>query len=128
MRKYDWKQEVQGAKSLANENSARGYHDMFMYWGGWADGVRAIGEKVIDKFTEWTPVDKALPDKSDTFLVTTRFPGGGTYRTLAEFHAGGYVEGACEGTPFWWSAESYELDVIAWMPIPEIYEGENENE
>lgn len=75
--------------------------------------------------TEWIPVKERLPEKDDFVLVTV----SGTYNHLTFSDA---LQLASYTEDDGWFIESYpewdDPNVIAWMPLPEPYQWEKNNE
>ena len=73
----------------------------------------------------WIPVEERLPEKDDFLLVTV----SGTYNHLTFSDA---LQLASYTEDDGWFIESYpewdDPNVIAWMPLPEPYQWEKNNE
>lgn len=73
----------------------------------------------------WIPVEERLPEKDDFVLVTV----SGTYNHLTFSDA---LQLASYTEDDGWFIESYpewdDPNVIAWMPLPEPYQWEKNNE
>lgn len=78
---------------------------------------------------EWIPVSERLPEEDTDVLVTRKFLGikdvpESTYVEIAN-HIDGYWT-ACSDE--YKVARSRHSDPIAWMPLPECYRGEKDDE
>ena len=80
----------------------------------------------------WIPVTERLPDKEGSYLCTVQgYVGKATYLRIADFHPDIYVEYDIEEhKPGFIDYDSeygfYEVTkVLAWMPLPKPWEGEN---
>lgn len=62
----------------------------------------------------WIPVSKRLPEKHDCYLVTTKWKGSYSGDIYTETNMAVYREKLEE-----WDS----VGVIAWIPLPEPYEG-----
>ena len=86
------------------------------YTKGWNDAIDAIIENAptIDAESHWIPCSEALPENSDTVLITHR--GG----VSVGWYNGRYWERGA-------STKHRELTtVVAWVPLPKPDEGETE--
>lgn len=87
-----------------------------------SSSLSAIGEKedytdiaiqALEQ-TRWIPVSERLPEKHDCYLVTTKWKGSYSGDIYTETNMAVYREKLEE-----WDS----VGVIAWMPLPEPYEG-----
>jgi hypothetical protein len=83
--------------------------------------------------TEWTPVEKELPEEGGEYLVSmeARFTGTFAYVDIAHFTEDLYavndyefqdkkgIAGFYKHSSEW--GEDYEVNPIAWQPLPEPY-------
>lgn len=69
--------------------------------------------------TRWIPVSERLPEVQDCYLVTTKWKGSYSGNVYVETNMAVYRERTKE-----WDC----ADIIAWMPLPQPYEAESEDE
>lgn len=69
--------------------------------------------------SEWIPVSERLPEKNLWVLVTVKRYG---YCYLEIMRRHNYKEAWTDGSSF------YTYEIIAWMPLPEPYKAESEEE
>ena len=82
----------------------------------------------------WIPCTERLPEKSGRYLVTRKFSS--LFGSLDDVFIVNYSEmiGVCVETKIWWIGNPgtpgfEELDdVIAWMPLPDPYKTDTDNE
>lgn len=75
-------------------------------------------EEIIEKkvFQGWIPVEERLPDRETDVLVAVRDFGEDTFRDID------YLTEE-SGTIMWGTNHGAKERVLAWMPLPERYEG-----
>lgn len=77
-----------------------------------------------DPERKWIPVTEALPEEDEEVLVTVHFDG------TKDVKPSTYVETASQISGSWfsysddWNASRNRYHVIAWMPLPEPWRGE----
>ncbi len=81
------------------------------------------------KQTEWIPVSERLPeDFGNDYLVNIEYKGDYEGIDIATYWMGGYIDGLWT-TPNDWIEGPPELwHVTAWMPLPQPYKVESEEE
>ena len=85
------------------------------------DNIIALVEKQ-PKVNEWIPADKALPEDGKTVLCWYEYFRFGNYNRMYQDYGIGWQ---CRG---WWGGISgVNVKVLAWMPLPVPYGG-NEDE
>ena len=72
----------------------------------------------------WVPTSEGLPDFGDTFLVTVMV--GAKRETDVASSFGSYIDGFWDTFTDW--IEDEECHVVAWMPMPEPYREDGEEE
>ena len=100
---------------------------MTIYWALKKYEDTGLTPEKIERLKEqhrWIPVEERLPEKDDFVLVTV----SGIYNHLTFSDA---LQLASYTEDDGWFIESYpewdDPNVIAWMPLPEPYQGEKEN-
>lgn len=83
------------------------------------DGLIAKIKEDYDLTEGWIPCSERLPRKNGTYLVTFEWTGK-TGNKYIEIEGIDFERGR-------WSCHDYEK-VTAWMPLPDPYESEEENE
>lgn len=76
-------------------------------------------QPTIDAVPRWIPCEDRLPENSNTVLITKKC----TYSDDTIICFGWYI-----GDNHWGRILDKEPKVIAWMPLPEPYEGEGEDD
>lgn len=61
---------------------------------------------------KWIPCSKWLPEENGHYLITAKY-GTGLYVTCDDYYVYGW--------------DDWGEDVIAWMPLPEPYKGEDDD-
>lgn len=80
------------------------------------DDIKAL-PSVTPKQTRWIPVSERLPEKMGAYLVTLEYKEHGLGITTLWFH----------GSEIGWDLRVADI-VIAWMPLPEPYMADKEEE
>lgn len=76
-----------------------------------------------DRPQEWIPCSERLPKEEGWYLVTIQNDKTEKRRTENDLFAIGIAE-AHKLTPYKFCKDGHRQTVIAWMPLPEPYEGE----
>jgi hypothetical protein len=83
----------------------------------WGKDVEALDHtiKKVEQ-TRWIPCSERLPEEDGDYLVTTKWKGSYSGNVYIETHVAYYRKKSKE-----WDY----VDIIAWMPLPEPYKEEN---
>lgn len=77
--------------------------------------------KFEPKFGMWIPVSERLPEEDKTVIASTKY---GVYPETKYTKEYGWEWAYESGTDYWRELE----DVMAWMPLPEPYKAESEDQ
>lgn len=91
------------------------------------DVIEAVKEKIDDaeKVGEWIPVTCAPDEESGELELTCQLPEAGERILVVDNQ--GYIsidEQCCDDDGWYLDDHADWLDVVAWMPLPEVYQVE----
>ena len=119
-----WKAQVDKALTLTDGNEKR----INIYLEHNHDLLKAIDElPSIQPEQRWIPVSERLPEDYGEFLVTYKSDGEQIFMDIIEYETSfeyDYEKNRFKGV--WIFADDWQAvnsEVIAWMPLPELYQG-----
>jgi len=94
--------------------------------------IAALEKQEKDK---WIPVKEKLPEKAGRYLVTARWNENMDYlvdtldygfKVNEDWHGTDYIfpNGGAFGEDWNGEIDNLEKDILAWMPLPEVFKGE----
>ena len=94
------------------------------------DAVTVYKKMVIDtigsmpKVSEWIPVTHEIDEESGKYMLTCQLPEEGERVIVVD--RWGYInidEQCCDGYGWYLDGGGDWNDIVAWMPLPEVYQG-----
>ena len=103
-------------------------HDASMVGADYSDDAKEwlSGCPSADRPQGWIPCSERLPEEEGWYLVTIQNDKTEKRRTENDLFAIGIAE-AHKLTPYKFCKDGHRQTVIAWMPLPEPYEGERKD-
>lgn len=86
--------------------------------------ITAIEMKHDELMPKWTPVIEALPEEDEEVLVTVRFDGTQDVKPSVYVETASQIGGEWTSYSDEWKVAPRRHHVIAWIPLPEAWEGE----
>lgn len=74
---------------------------------------------------KWIPVTEALPEEDEEVLVTVRFDGTKDVKPSVYVETASQIGGEWTSYSDEWKVAKSKHHVIAWMPLPEPWKGNN---
>lgn len=85
-------------------------------------------DRELTNQTGWIPVSERLPeDFGGDYLVNIEYKGEHEGIDIATYIIGGYLDGLWDTPNDWIEGSSEYWHVTAWMPLPEPYKKEGDN-
>lgn len=94
------------------------------------DVIEAVKEKIDDaeKVGEWIPVTHEIDEESGEYMFTCQLPEEGERVIVVDRRGYIDIDEQCYDTDGWYLDGGDWNDIVAWMPLPEVYRGEESAE
>lgn len=94
------------------------------------DVIESVIEKInnAEKCGEWIPVTHEIDEESGEYMFTCQLPEEGERVIVVDRRGYIDIDEQCYDTDGWYLDGGDWNDIVAWMPLPELYGEEKANE